>query len=117
VAGNTAAGVASDIAGTGGTTISGANNLVIASSLALPGDTLHDDPMLAPLADNGGETMTHALVIGSVAIDHGNNQSFMRYDQRYHGSARTIGAAPDIGAYERRSGESVVVANCLDAGD
>jgi len=117
VAGNTAAGVASDIAGTGGTTISGANNLVIASSLALPGDTLHDDPMLAPLADNGGETMTHALVSGSVAIDHGNNQSFMRYDQRYHGSARTIGAAPDIGAYERRSGENVVVANCLDAGD
>ena len=117
VAANTAGGVAGDIAGAGGTTIAGAGNLVIASSIALPADTLHDDPMLAPLADNGGPTMTHALVSGSVAIDHGNNQSFMRYDQRYRGAARTIGTAPDIGAYERRSGERVAVTNCLDAGE
>jgi hypothetical protein len=27
------------------------------------------DPMLGPLQDNGGPTMTHALLPGSVAID------------------------------------------------
>jgi cysteine-rich repeat protein len=31
------------------------------------------DPLLAPLADNGGPTFTHALLTGSPAIDAGNN--------------------------------------------
>jgi hypothetical protein len=31
------------------------------------------DPMLAPLADNGGPTLTHALLEGSPAIDKGNS--------------------------------------------
>lgn len=31
------------------------------------------DPMLGPLADNGGPTFTHALLPGSPAIDKGNN--------------------------------------------
>jgi predicted outer membrane repeat protein len=30
------------------------------------------DPMLAPIADNGGPTQTHALLIGSPAVDAGN---------------------------------------------
>jgi len=29
------------------------------------------DPLLGPLADNGGITLTHALQAGSPAIDHG----------------------------------------------
>ncbi len=35
-------------------------------------DRLVDDPMLTPLADNGGPTMTHALQPGSPATDAGN---------------------------------------------
>ena len=35
--------------------------------------TLIDDPRLEALADNGGPTLTHALLPGSAAIDAGNN--------------------------------------------
>ena len=37
-----------------------------------PGDIATADPLLGPLADNGGETETHALLGGSPAIDGGN---------------------------------------------
>ncbi|HKY62213.1 MAG TPA: choice-of-anchor Q domain-containing protein [bacterium] len=35
-------------------------------------DTAPIDPLLGPLADNGGPTQTHALLVGSPAIDRGN---------------------------------------------
>ena len=53
--------------------VTGANNLIGSANVALPGDTLGGDPMLAPLADNGGPTLTHALLAGSPAIDAGSN--------------------------------------------
>jgi hypothetical protein len=56
------------------------------------------DPMLGPLAANGGRTLTHALLPGSPAIDTGNNIGSTDTDQR--GAARWAGEAPDIGAYE-----------------
>jgi hypothetical protein len=34
-----------------------------------PGDQINTDPMLGPLQDNGGSTFTHALLLGSPAID------------------------------------------------
>src|SRR6266478_131593 len=37
-----------------------------------PGDQINTDPMLGPLQDNGGPTLTHALLPGSPAIDAGN---------------------------------------------
>jgi CSLREA domain-containing protein len=59
---------------------------------------LHDtDPMLAPLAYNGGYTNTHALLEGSPAIDAAGFPGD-REDQR--GVPRPVGAAGDIGAYE-----------------
>jgi hypothetical protein len=42
------------------------NNLVGGGSC---GPAYSDDPMLGPLADNGGPTLTHALLPGSPAID------------------------------------------------
>ena len=36
-------------------------------------DALRIDPKLGPLAKNGGPTQTHALLAGSLAIDHGSN--------------------------------------------
>ena len=36
---------------------------------ATPSDLVGVDPLLAPLADNGGPTLTHALLAGSPAID------------------------------------------------
>ena len=53
------------------------------------------DPRLGPLADNGGPTMTHALLDGSPAIDAADQAAAPPVDQR--GAPRN----PDIGAYER----------------
>ena len=58
------------------------------------------DPLLGPLADNGGPTKTHALLAGSPAIDKGNSFGATA-DQR--GVARPQGAASDIGAFESES--------------
>jgi CSLREA domain-containing protein len=60
---------------------------------------------LGPLADNGGDTSTVALLRGSSAIDAGysggcfdNSSSLITVDQR--GFLRPVGAACDVGAYE-----------------
>jgi len=89
-------------------TIGGANNLVGVPKADVPGDTLdHVCPLLGPLRDNGGLTMTHALLSTSPAIDAGNGDFVKDYDQR--GSAvtngvldylRISGKVADIGAYE-----------------
>lgn len=71
-------------------------------------DLLNLDPILAPLADNGGTTLTHALLPGSPAIDAGNNsvaidpqnQMPLTTDQR--GFLRFYGGTVDIGAYEEQ---------------
>ena len=44
-------------------TIAGSHDLVIfaSSSIALPDDTIADEPMLLALADNGGPTRTLAI--------------------------------------------------------
>jgi hypothetical protein len=102
VSGNTSGGGLdpSDIGGPSGTTITGGNNLVIASTLPLPADTITLDPMLGPLQNNGGYTMTHALPPGSPAIDHGNNVVNAQYDQRFFRCERVVGPSADIGAFE-----------------
>lgn len=56
------------------------------------------DPLLGPLADNGGETDTMALRFGSPAIDAGDPVRCPATDQR--GFARPVGAGCDIGAFE-----------------
>jgi len=61
------------------------------------------DPRLGALADNGGPTLTHALLRGSPAIDAGNDSLLppnTPYDQRGPGFARILGPRVDIGAYE-----------------
>jgi CSLREA domain-containing protein len=67
--------------------------------LTAPGDLPSRDPLLAPLADNGGPTETQALLLGSPAIDAGAADGCPQHDQR--GVARPQGAGCDIGAYER----------------
>jgi hypothetical protein len=86
------------------TTVSGSHNLITSASatLTLPVDTLSGDPKLAPLAWNGGFTLTHALQRGSPAIDAGSNIDQLPYDQRGPGFPRKSGPATDIGAYEKR---------------
>lgn len=62
---------------------------------------LSGDPRLAPLADNGGVTLTHALLPGSPAIDAAmDGTCHLITDQR--GEARPDGKNRlcDLGAYE-----------------
>jgi hypothetical protein len=62
------------------------------------GDDSSTDPKLGPLADNGGPTLTMALLPGSPAIDAGNTLLAPTADQR--GFPRPAGLAADIGAFE-----------------
>lgn len=71
------------------------------------GDQVDVNPMLAPLADNGGPTPTHGFLPGSPAIDRGHSGG-LQTDQR--GVVRVVdtpslpnapsGDGADIGAYE-----------------
>ncbi len=74
-----------------------------------PSDLLNRNPLLAPLGNNGGLTLTHALMSGSPAINAGSNalardpktNLVLNRDQRNF--ARFIGGMGgivDIGAYE-----------------
>lgn len=83
------------------------------------------NPLLGPLADNGGATQTHALLAGSPGIDHGSNGAVppdtldqdedgvttteqIPFDQRGAGFARIMGSTVDIGAFEVQSGAPVL---------
>jgi hypothetical protein len=87
-----------DICGTA--ILGGANNLIMASTVVVPLDTLGADPLLAPLQNNGGRTSTHRLQPGSPAINAGYSYPIVADDQRGEGFPRVSGAAADIGAYE-----------------
>ncbi len=78
------------------------------------GPNAYLDPMLAPLAKNGGTTWTHALQAGSPAIDAGNfngcqdkNGQLLSYDQRNYqrhiDGDNNVSPWCDIGAYEAGS--------------
>ena len=56
------------------------------------------DPLLGPLALNGGPTRTHALLPGSPALDAASTPDCPPTDQR--GVARPQGAGCDSGSYE-----------------
>ena len=62
------------------------------------GNITGQDPLLDPLAENGGDTWTHALGLASPAIDAGDNSTCLPTDQR--GVSRPQGLACDIGAFE-----------------
>ena len=63
------------------------------------------DPLLGPLAANGGLTRTHALRAGSPAIDRGDTAA-PPADQRGYGRA----GIPDVGAFEY-GGVPTILAN------
>jgi len=92
-------------ANNGGTMTSLGRNISSDGSggLTAPGDLPNTNPLLGPLADNGGPTQTFAPMIGSPAIDAGDPVNFPATDQR--GVARPLAVlsctnVPDIGAVE-----------------
>jgi hypothetical protein len=86
----------------GGTTSQGGNIDSGTSCIfpLIPGaDKINTNPLLGPLADNGGPTLTHALLAGSPAIDAGGAAVCPSTDQR--GVPRPGGGAGcDVGAFE-----------------
>lgn len=70
--------------------------------LTATGDQTNTNPKLGPLQDNGGPTLTHALLPGSPAINAGdpNFTPPPDYDQRGPGFPRVVGRSIDIGAFE-----------------
>src|SRR5207244_2850100 len=73
--------------------------------LTATGDQINTDPLLGPLANNGGPTFTHALLPGSPAIDAGD-PTFTPpplFDQRGPCFARVVNGRIDIGAFELQS--------------
>lgn len=83
------------------------------------GDQVSDNnainPLLGDLADNGGTTLTRALLAGSPAIDRGNNcvisincgepfpTIFQLMSDQRKGFYRSTGNTADVGAYESGS--------------
>ena len=94
-----------DFSGEPGVLNTGTFNLITATPLPPPPDTIGFTPALGPLQDNGGGglTPTHALIRGeSYAIDAGSlpPAGIFQFDQRGPGFPRWVGSQVDIGAYE-----------------
>jgi len=106
VANNMANGAAGDLSTLAGTAVNGANSLIMATSAGTtaPAGTQNSDPLLGPLANNGGPTLTRALQPGSPALASGNNAARLGYDQRGPGFARMTGEHVDIGAVQSGDG-------------
>ena len=81
------------------------------------------DPLLDLLADNGGPTLTHALQVGSPAVDAGDlslqqgDPSLSEFDQRGAAFARVTGGRIDMGAYESQSPGGSLIADFDSDGD
>ena len=71
-------------------------------NLTGPGDQINTAPMIGPLQDNGGPTLTHALLPGSPAINAGdpNFTPPPFYDQRGSPFVRVFNGRIDIGSFE-----------------
>jgi hypothetical protein len=71
-------------------------------NLTGPGDQINTDPLLGPLQNNDGPTLTHALLPGSAAINTGN-PAFTpppSYDQRGNPFVRVFNGRIDVGSFE-----------------
>ncbi len=85
----------------------------------LIGGRLHGaiDPLLGPLADNGGPTPTHALLTGSPAIDAGDPALVAgaagtpEFDQRGAAYTRVAGERVDMGAFEAQAASGALGAD------
>lgn len=87
----------------GNTAVTNAN--ILANISGNGGNLTSGNPMLASLGNYGGRTQTMPPLIGSPAIDTGNDAAAasFTYDQRGAGYLRIVGPHVDIGAYERGS--------------
>ncbi len=123
VAGNSSVTGPPDISYSG--TIQGTNNLIgiadVGDFTLQPGNLSGTkaaplDAKVGSLADNGGPTMTHALLPGSPAINGGSNTAGLLFDQRGTGFARNVNGAVDIGAFEVQATPAKIVSVQINDG-
>jgi hypothetical protein len=93
-----------------------------------PGDQINTEPMLGPLQNKGGPTLTHALLCGSPAINQGKRDTIpaLASDTDQRGQARPVqnpavpnapgGDGSDIGAFEAGPAQTLTVLNRNDSG-
>jgi hypothetical protein len=106
--------VAGGVTSSSNTVVTSQGNNLIQNASGTPigwiaSDLLNVNPQLSPLANNGGQTPTHALIAGSPAINGGNNALAinpasnlpLQLDQRLYN--RIFGGTVDIGAFEADS--------------
>ena len=67
------------------------------------------NPLLGPLANNGGRTLSQLLQNGSPAINAGVNSAALGLAGDQRGQSRLSGSAVDIGAVEMQAAESFYV--------
>ena len=116
---------AEDCHNSGGTLASQDYNLTGTStgcSLGGANDQAAADAILLPLADNGGDTKTHALGTGSPAINqipNGINGCGSTYTTDQRGEARPYytGGSCDIGSFEKSFPEMDVIGNAQSIPD
>jgi CSLREA domain-containing protein len=77
------------------------------------GDLSGVDPMLGPLEDNGGSSLSHAPRAGSPAVDAGYDAAAPSADQRH--ARRPEGDASDIGSVELDAPPSRAPVSDIDA--
>ena len=126
VAGNTDDGIAPDFLETQGAEIVVEHSLIGDTNGSGISETtgnrniLNQPALLGPLADNGGPTLTHALLSGSPAIDAGSNTLALdadgvplATDQRGDGFDRIKLGRVDIGAFESDFDASAIAPSVL----
>ncbi len=138
IAANQNNGTIPDVAGAAVLTSHGGNlvgNVGAVTAFDQPGDQTGTgaaplDPLLGPLAGNGGPTPTHALLPGSPALNAGLNANIpadtfdldgdsdtaepVPFDQRGPGFTRAIGTV-DAGAYELQKSVSITALDAAKA--
>jgi hypothetical protein len=94
-----------NIVNKGGTVISHGYNISSDDGggyLTGPGDQINTDPLLSPLRNHGGPTLTHSPLRGSPAIDAGDPEFTPPPDHDQRGSCfyRVFGGRIDVGSVE-----------------
>ena len=82
--------------------LGGSHNLILTGQYTNMPNAVHGCPGLYALGNYGGTTKTHALAATSPAIDKGGPTDEVN-DQRGARFVRVVGAAADVGSYERQS--------------
>jgi fibronectin-binding autotransporter adhesin len=84
-----------------------------------PTDQVNTNPMLGPLQNNGGTTETHALLVGSPAVNADICYVSVNQDQRKE--SRPFGTNCDSGAFEQhlvlQAGVAQTLPACIDVGN